>query len=407
MKRMAAVSVLLLLFWLIGCDGRRQQLRLVVSTEEPAPSIATAIRNVLQDRIDIEIRPLDGSQDIADTLRNGGGDLAIIEEPTQTMFGLSTLVPLYPSILHVLYKGGDQPANLGEVIAGKAVYAGPMAGTASKLLAALSSDYELSSPYQLLDNPWETSPDVYFILGGLLPRESWSQLTGYSLYSFGDAEKVGKGTGAEGLSLLHGNLRPFILPIAIYGTLSPQPVLTLSTRTVLTAREDLTPETAQLITSRLLERANKLAVAYPLVSEQLNERFDPYTLTFPLHPGSRDYLERNEPSFIEQYADVVGVLMAIVASIGSAGLALYRQNRARQKNRIDIFYLQLVDVRQSMRDGEEAASRSELASRVERLQEEVFDQVARERIAADASLIAFIDLSNQVLRELTGSEREA
>ena len=87
-------------------------------------------------------------------MQSGDIDLAIVEEPARRIPGLATVVPLYPSILHVLHRKAREVRTFPELIRGQQIYAGPVGGTASRLLEQLADDYMLAgSEYTILPDP--------------------------------------------------------------------------------------------------------------------------------------------------------------------------------------------------------------------------------------------------------------
>ena len=186
---------------LSACTLEDRNLTLAVSTEEPAPTIAESVRSMLDARgYSIDVETATNPTEALAAIRNRQLDFAIVDEPDRSLPGLVTLAPLYPSILHVLHNRVETPGSFEELIGGANVYAGPVGGAAYRLLMQLSIDFDLTDGYfQLLDNPWTVSPDVYFVFGGLLPRNSIAQLDGYQLYSFADSDDVSGGTVVYGM----------------------------------------------------------------------------------------------------------------------------------------------------------------------------------------------------------------
>lgn len=400
-RQLAALpcGVLLLLG---ACGIEDRDLTLAVSTEEPAPTIAQTVRQTLLERdflVDIET-VIDPAETI-DRIVDRRLDLAIIEEPDHPLPGIITLAPLYPSVLHVMHNRAVTPGSFAEMIRDANVYAGPEGGTAYRLLLALAGDSAVGpDEFQLLENPWTVNPDVYFIFGGLLAADSVAKLAGYRLFSFGSENDEPGGSIADGIVLRHHHLRPFLLPKGVYHSLADDAVLTLSIRSVLVAHEDFDTEFAFEISAALFTNAQEIASQYPLVTRELNENLQTVELMLPLHDGTRRYLDRDRPGFIERYVEVLALYFTVILALLSGGFALYRYRLQVRKDRVDVYYARLLDIRKQM---ETSTAEAELAS-CQRLvldvQHEVLDLLIDERIAADNSLIAFVSLSNQMINEL-------
>ena len=397
-----SILVALALSVLASCGNLDRSLSFRVSTEEPAPSVVASIARLLEARgFSITIDSDHDTANMIAAVRDAHTDLAIIEEPLSMIPGVVALTPLYPSILHVLYKGTMQPATLAEVVRGHTVYAGPRESTAFRLLNQLTASQAVAADeYRVLDNPWQIEPDVYFIFGGLLPEDSLRQLAGYRLFSFGDVADLGRGSIADGIALKYPNVDTFVLPKGLYSGLHDQPIVTLAIRTLLIAREGLTSATAYDIVATLLEHTQEIAFAYPLVTEQLNTEFAPASLTLPLHSGARRYFERDKPGFMERYVEVLALSATFLLALGSGVVSIYRRRQQLKKDRIDVYYGKVLDMRRAVVAADGVEELVELTASVTAVQHEVFDLLINERIAADSALTIFLDLSNRVLEEI-------
>ncbi len=404
MRRLLPISLALLLSALVlaGCAMEDRELTLAVSTEEPAPSIAETLRAMLSERgfsisIDATIDPTE----IVAAVRDRSVDLALVEESDLPVSGVVTLAPLYPSVLHVLYNDAEVPGDFADLIRGAKVYAGPLGGAAHRLLMQLCVDFGVvADQFQLLDNPWTENPDVYFIFGGLLSADSIRQLEGYRLFSFADVDDISGGSVADGIVLRHHHLKPFLLPKSVYYALNDEPIVTLSIRSVLIVHEDFNSEFALDITSQIFNKAQEIALSYPLVIRELNDGVDAIELMFPLHAGTRRYLDRDKPGFIERYVEVLALIFTIVITLLSGAFVLYRHRSQVKKDRVDVYYAQLLEIRRDMgRTSTHVTLRSNRKRALD-VQHEVLNLLIDERVAADASLLAFLSLSNQIINEL-------
>lgn len=404
MTRRLPYTLALLLFavLLAGCTADDRELTLAVSTEEPAPSIAETIRSLLSERgYALSIDATTDPSEIVAAVRDRKVDLALVEESVLPVSGLVTLAPLYPSVLHVLYNETEVPGNFADLIRGAKVYAGPLGGAAHRLLMQLSVDFGVvADQFQLLDNPWTENPDVYFIFGGLLSPDSIRQLDGYRLFSFADVGDISGASVADGIVLRHHHLKPFLLPRSVYYALNNEPVVTFSIRSVLIVHEDFDSEFAFDIASQLFNRAQDIALNYPLVIHELNADVDAIELMFPLHAGTKRYLDRDKPGFIERYVEVLALILTIVITSLSGAFAFFRHRSQVRKDRVDVYYSQFLDIR---RDMERTSTLNVLRTCHKRaldVQHEVLNLLIDERVAADASLVAFLSLSNQIINEL-------
>ncbi len=396
-----ATLTLICLLFAGGCELQDRDLTLAHATEEPAPSIAETVRSTLAaSGISITIEESADPSAILAAVSEGRVDLAIIEEPEQPKAGATTLAPLYPSVLHVMHNRSGDPGNFAELMRGANVYAGPAGGAAYRLLMQLASDFDLrTGEFELLDNPWTVTPDVWFVFGGLLSSENTAALAGYRLFSFATDGDIEGGTVADGIALRHHHVRPFLLPKGVYSNLTDDAVLTLAIRTVLVANESFDAELAYDIASALFVNAQEISLDYPLVTRELNENVHVADLMLPIQEGARRFLERDRPGFIERNVEVIALYFTVFITLVSSAIAFYRYRQQVRKDRVDTFFGKLLDVRTKMTavNADYRACREEVLD----VQRQVLDLLINEQISADASLIAFISQSNQILDELS------
>lgn len=398
-----AIGVVVLLTALFASrDFFDRGLIVAVSTEEPAPTVAEAMRPFMTEMsFSWEVRPYRDLSDMVQAVQDGTVDFAILPEPILPISGVRTLAPLYPSILHVLYKADREPTNVKDLIVGQKIYAGPAGSVARGVLVRLARDFGVDeAAYDVLDDPWAVEPDVYFIVGGLLADDDILHMSEYRLFGFGDPSALGMGTAAEGIALKYRNAKPFVLPQSLYPGLSDAAVLTLAVRTILIANAELADTRAYFIASALFENAQEIAAVYPLVTEALGPSFDPATLTLPIHPGARLYVERDEPSFLERYAETFAFGITALAALGSAVVWAHRQRLQRQKDRVDVYYAKILALRAELAGDKSLEELRAVRRSILDVQQEVFTLLIDERIEADTAFTVFLGLSNQVLNEL-------
>ena len=398
--RAAVMSACLLL---LSCAAERSSLVILVTPEEPAPTIATSIQPLLESiGYVVEIRSIDDPMEVFDLIDAGDADLGIVEEPDEPRTGLATVLPLYPTILHVLHRSDMQPHGFEEVIRDHSVYPGPRGGAGWRLLKLLAANFGLEEKdYRILDNPWLEEPEVFFQFGGLFSDAEQRQLGAqdYQLFSFGEVARLGQGTVAEGIVLRNPRLRTFVIPAATYPELSEAPVLTLAARSILVGREDFDSKHAYLISEHLFEHAQDVGAGYHLVSHELSENMSSDSLALALHPGVRRYVEKDRPTFVERYVEVIALAITILAGIGSGLITLYNYRRSQRKDRIDVYYNQALALRSRVERSDAVPELAEIEKEMKGLQEEVMALLVDERLDANHALTIFMTLSSEVLAE--------
>ena len=146
-----------------------------------------------------------------------------------------------------------------------------------------------------------------------------------------------------------------------------------------------------------------LAAKHPGVFQQLSDDFDASRSRFILHPGTQDYLQRSEPTFVERYSGVAEVLVTLMIGAFSASFAGVRIYNRRRKNRIDRFYAAAINIRNSIDRLTSDTARRAAINELRALQDEAFELLVAEKLAADESFRIFITLSNDVLDQINRS----
>lgn len=107
-------------------------------------------------------------------------------------------------------------SSIEKLLTEHSIYAGPNGSASQALLLTLLDQWAIKTDrVNILDNPWQAVPDIYFIFGGLLSEESLSELSNYRLYNFMPADES-HGSYIDGIALRNHNLRKFIIPNGTY-----------------------------------------------------------------------------------------------------------------------------------------------------------------------------------------------
>lgn len=67
-------------------------------------------------------------------------------------------------------------------------------------------------------------------------------------------------------------------------------------------------------------------------------------LGFTFHPGALDYYDRGKPSFIVEYAEAIGLFISVSVLLVSTMWQLRLWLTGKQKNRADLYNLQLLKI---------------------------------------------------------------
>ncbi len=130
------------------------------------------------------------------------------------------------------------------------------------------------------------------------------------------------------------------------------------TRTLVT-RDDLDPELIRELTSILFENRLDLIIRFALASAIQKPDLDA-GLSIPLHEGSEQYYNRDQPSFLQENAEPIALMITIAAMLFSGLLAIRSRLNSGQKNRMDSYNYMLLDIADQARVSNDMAQLSNL-----------------------------------------------
>jgi hypothetical protein len=242
--------------------------------------------------------------------------------------------------------------------------------------------------------------DVIAGFSDIIPESSLIGLESFRIYSFDEVENFGKGSIVEGIALRYPQVRPFIIPEFTYRNISAKPIVTIATDAVLVTREGMRDNAIYDITSTIFSQKQEFTNISPLIFNGLDENMDRHQLSFPLHEGARVYLDRDEPGLFERYAELFGVGFSVIVALVSALISLSRWQLQKKKDRVDIFYKDLMKVKNELNTINTSKQGIEKIKEVQQSQNKAFDMLINEELAANESFRIFMELSKETVQEL-------
>ena len=393
---------------LLGCEQSPTELRLITPKSPIDQEIATDFANLLGRESGVNITLVsapDDDETVLESLASGGGDIAIITNNMPFRPDIATVMPLYPTVLHIAHRKGRPASNTRELVTGAKIFAG-LPGTPSRLLfKQVSSRHNLTEEDFSFVETFDESPDVVVVFAPIAP-DRMPDLPEYELFSLGSPSEIGSGSVVDAATLLNPQFKPFVIPVGTYGALTPEPVLTLAVDRLLVARRDLDPTVVYDLVGGIVNLRPALASLRPGLFQQISGDFDPSSSTFIIHPGAQAFVQRNAPTVYEKYSGLAEVGITILIALISAVLGGLRLYRMRRKNRIDTFYSDVIAIKKSVDQTTTAEDRQKKSDEVQALQDKAFEMLVGEKLAADESFRIFITLSNDVLRQLSSTPGE-
>ncbi len=385
-----------------SCKEDDRSVKILGNNEDPQNQIAVTIANILNQHLADTVFVSSGIGSLAnlDSLEKGKADLGIVDNYSRFSDKVNSIMPLYPQVLHILYKEELQPKSFRDLVLNGKIFPGLEGSGTLRFVELLLHDLGISKDKcQFVDVYDYFDADIIFSFTDLLTLEELRDHHGYKLYSIDAIENLGKGSLAESICTRHPQFEPYIIPRDLYGQFNEIPILTVKVEALLVCRADLESKLVYKIIQTLSENNQTIKDINPLLYE-FSSDFDPRKLTFTLHPAARDYLDRHEPSFFERYAEVFGVIVSIFVALASSIYTITQLRDKRRKNKIDVYYSKLIHYRKKIEATAKAEELKQIEFELNNLLEVTLDLVAREKIAADESFLIFLDVSKIVMKEL-------
>ncbi|MDZ7645693.1 MAG: TAXI family TRAP transporter solute-binding subunit [Cytophagales bacterium] len=139
-----------------------------------------------------------------------------------------------------------------------------------------------------------------------------------------------KNNWIEFITLNEPSLRAYHLP-AVPGDVHSKPVKTIATETVLVTNRNVGLNAVYKLAATVFQ--NKLELFHNnIMYRAVKEEFDKQSLLYPLHEGTTAFLNREQPTFLERYADTIALIFSIIAVIYGT-IQTIRNRIARKKRR--------------------------------------------------------------------------
>jgi len=402
MRTIPLILLLIVLSAFASCEPDQEELRLVAPFAQVDRAIAEDLSGLLDasysTRLNVMGASLSGEAAV-NAVASGIADIALVTNNQPFRNDIATVMPLYPTVLHIAYREGRDASSGSALLSGAKVYAGPEGSASRTIFARIVKRIGLDvSAYEYVSDLTE-HPDVVIIFAPISP-EIFVDYPDFRLFSLGAPEAIGEGSIVDAVALLNPHFRPFIIPAGTYGVTTAEAIVTIAVDKILVARSDLDSSVVYDLINDILRLRPVLAAKRPGLFQQLSKDFDVSRSRFALHSGTQAYLQQSAPSIYERYSGVAEVMVTLLIALFSASFAGVRIFRMRRKNRIDRFYAAAIAIRTSARNSQDSADRRRAIANVRELQDEAFDLLADEKLAADESFRIFITLSNDVLRQL-------
>lgn len=405
MNRLITFLTFAILF--ASCNITVTSFTFIYNDEGPNKEIAQRMEQLLEStyyNVDIMLIEGVGTEENLDSLVAGTVDIALVENYVNFREGINSAFSVYSEVLHIFYREEFEVSSFQELVYDKTLYIGKQESPTYNLMMDLFRFYDID--INRISVTFEMSQgDVIVELTNLLDREMLQQYRGFKLYSFETARDMGEASTVEGISLKYPRMSPFVIPKNSYWGFTPAPVVTLSVDLVMMVRSGLGEVAINDFTKTMLRNRQIFTGIDPLLYYGMQEDFDQGRLNIPLHEGSRTFLDRDEPSFVERYAELGGVILSLIIAAWSGLVSLTKWQAQKKKDRIDEFYEDLINIKNSITTLKEIKPVVEHIRHIQTAQNKAFELLISEELVANESFRIYMELSKETINELRSKLR--
>jgi hypothetical protein len=405
-----ALAVILIAIFMVNVEPPTQTLRLVRPTLGLDLRIAEKLEALIDDhdRFDIVIvDPPEPGMSPVEAVAAGHADLAFAANIETYREDVNVVLPLYPRVLHVVTTVDPVPDDLQDLFYGRSIFAGPANSLSYRVVQDITGDMRLSpEDFSLVEDPVSLADVVVLFVP--IDRQSIvsdRRIEYTGMFSFGDVDDIGTGSNLDRAVLLNPRLKPFVIPTGTYNELTPEPIVTVAVDNLLIANSELEETVVYDLFAEVVRVRTALFSERPELFQPLDKSIIDGNFAFSIHAGAMDYLLQDEPTFIERYSGVAEVLVTVLVAAVSGGWALVNIYRIRRKNRIDEFYKEVIRIRDSLPMSASNSERDAAVEAILELQNQAFELLVAEQLAADESFRIFIELTNNSIDRISSGRR--
>jgi TRAP-type uncharacterized transport system substrate-binding protein len=389
---------LLLAFSLIGCQESKK-LKLAIPFEGSASAkvgheLAEYLNSVGWEIELVENKEYYGSNAL-NAIVDKKIDLAFIQNDqahNRESNDIRTIIPLYPNINYIFYRNHLNPANFNDLLTHNPVLLSHDDEVFYKSLfdyygvdvdsIDLTLFETIDSAEDFIERVNSGNYDVLCVFAAIHnPYVKIMLERNWEIFSLGDINYSNRGSSVEGFCMNYPRTEPFIVPRNFFGQKPEIPIYTVLLDELLVTHEDADKTLIYDLVTDIYEGKHYLSQQEKLLTH-ISEDFDQDALNFPLHEGTSDFLKRDQPSFLERYAEAIGVIFSVVVVLFGGITSIQRI----RKERIDKYYRKVM--------------LCNTLDELEQLSNEAVRQLQNEKLTADESFTIFLSLVEKRRQEI-------
>jgi len=393
-KFIGTTMILLIIIIVASCDIVAPQKKFTIAhvkTDYFYSYVAGHLKPFLEKQgYRIEVVQASTAFEANEMVANGVADLTFINNHSVTVSDklksnaseLRTVVPLATRLLFAFTRDAlPDTATIRDLMTGKNIGIEVLNGELHLNLQRFLETAKVSYN-KIVTN--DDNPDVIVFWGTLYGARATKLMNdGWKPFSFTN-------NWIEFMTLNEPSLRAYHLP-AVPGDIHSKPINTIATETILVINRNIGLNAVYELAATIFQ--NKLALFHSdIMYRAISEQFDKQSLLFPLHEGTTAFLNREQPTFLERYADTIALVFSIIAVIYGTIQTIRNRIAKRKKDRIDLYFLDFLEIR---------SNKSTSIDEKVRLLDNLFHRAVEQMTSEKLEKSDFHILSRLIQQELT------
>lgn len=375
--------------------GKRNWILLGGNEGGKYDEVASALGSSLS-RIDghkIDVKTSSGSRENLTALADGRADLALLQNDISSQEVVNSVTILYEEALHVIVR---KNINSIKQLEGAVISIGNKEGGSEGIAVAMLKQMGLNESH-VQWNRDELESSLLSLQNGKVDCVCVVSGVGNSTISRfiadGNLTLLPMGPNPfETLRLSYPFIQSATIPAGAYTTgpgegLPVKSIPTIGTKVVLACNPDLAVNDIFEITRLIHTRVAELTKAHPLFVQLSTP--DSSLLHHPIHAGAKLHYEREKPSFIQEWAESIALVLSLIAVAWGAAKAIGKIYLQRLKDSLDKFFAKVDQITGELIEGVDATRAKEIAKELHGIRRETTQKLIAEELAADDSFVIF------------------
>lgn len=337
------------------------------------------------------VSPGSGSAENLKRLATGEADLGFVQNDTPGSDDARAVATLYEEVLHVLVREGEvSTPSLAEKVISIGLEGGGTENLAKAAFTQLGIPIDeervrRESLREGIDSLREGQTDAVCVVTGMGNRVVAEALKAGGLRLL----PLSNAASAHAYPFARSSVIPAgAYPVAPGRGLPEEDLPTVATDVVLVCRADLAASDVFELTRTVHESRASLALAHPLLARI--SRPEPGThLQFPLHEGARQHYERDDPGFLQNWAEPMALLLSVLAVTWGVGVGLKEFFLQRRKDSLDVYFEQVSALTGELVKGTNQARIEAISDELHAIRAETIRKLVTEELAANESFVIF------------------